>query len=366
MEKVLKIIVLLFSCMCLISTTAYADENSESGVYEFPVQKGTEEWAKLTTRAQQIAATQIPKEILVNMNTADLLETVLNYPLLIDVTLFNSFTEGVEAVARNFNGMTELLSRDDLPDVLLERYSAQTVPELGRIITTRSTEEVKNISSEYMKMTFLEIMLAQPVVLDSLEEDSARLQTVLAAKYEEKSEDGAYEMGLYTFDMAVAEIEDSELSRVIPPSWVRGDSVYTPNGREVITKKCIGDLSTAEKKASDQESKSSYPNATFLSTSTAYYNCHAYAWHEQNTGMRIWIDSAEAVKYVTDGSYTQITDWPGYLNKIYYEGGIHSGIICSAVGKVVQSKWGYGPLMQHMYYYGPYADAADGATYYMR
>lgn len=33
-----------------------------------------------------------------------------------------------------------------------------------------------------------------------------------------------------------------------------------------------------------------YPNATFLSNSSATYNCHSYAWNVSDGGKKYWIN----------------------------------------------------------------------------
>ena len=90
MKKLLRILMLAVSFVCVFTTSAYADETNESEVYTYPVQKGTEEWAEFTTHAQQIEATQIPSELLDVMSTEDLLESVLEYPLLVDVFAYDT------------------------------------------------------------------------------------------------------------------------------------------------------------------------------------------------------------------------------------------------------------------------------------
>lgn len=71
------------------------------------------DWASLDGHPEKIEACQIPANILPGLSTAELVELLAEYPLLIEAHAFNTFAMGVDAVLRNFNGATELLSRKD-------------------------------------------------------------------------------------------------------------------------------------------------------------------------------------------------------------------------------------------------------------
>lgn len=61
-------------------------------------------------------------EVLEAASTEQLLEMVLDYPLLVDIFLFDTVEEGIENVACDFNGFKELMSRPDFEKTVLERY----------------------------------------------------------------------------------------------------------------------------------------------------------------------------------------------------------------------------------------------------
>jgi len=107
-------LVLFFSTNALSFRTAAVNNYSVDTPYTYPVVPGTDAWAALETRADMAEACMIPEELLSEMTTSALLETVLNYPLLADIMAFNSAEQGVERVASGFNGLQELLLRNDL------------------------------------------------------------------------------------------------------------------------------------------------------------------------------------------------------------------------------------------------------------
>jgi hypothetical protein len=128
-------------------------------------------------------------------------------------------------------------------------------------------------------------------------------------------------------------------------------TLYTPNGSPVtgITRSELGSNDIA---AISYEILNNYPNADYLNSPTATYNCHSYAWNMvEPGGVTCWIKAiyVSSLPYCTDGSYVT-TGW-GDATKIFYNSGDHSAIKVS--GNYVISKWGMGPLMGHDVLYGP-------------
>lgn len=70
-------------------------------------------WAAYDTHAQKVAACQIPDSILSNIPTAELVGICMEYPLLFDAYAFNTPLQGIKVVASRFNGLQELMTRED-------------------------------------------------------------------------------------------------------------------------------------------------------------------------------------------------------------------------------------------------------------
>ena len=109
----------------------YSEEEWEQkgGRYQYPVTLLDEEWTNYCTTAERYVACQIPKEILTNLSTKELLELVIDFPLLINMYVYNSCEDGIKEIAKYFNGMNELLTRYDCLDVVLEYYKEYKIPE---------------------------------------------------------------------------------------------------------------------------------------------------------------------------------------------------------------------------------------------
>ena len=56
---------------------------------------------------------QLPEECVKAMTTEQLFDTVLKYPLLIDILFYDDVISGISEVAKQFNGLDELLKRED-------------------------------------------------------------------------------------------------------------------------------------------------------------------------------------------------------------------------------------------------------------
>jgi len=106
-----------------------------------------------------------------------------------------------------------------------------------------------------------------------------------------------------------------------------------------------------------------WPNATYYSEPTNWYNCHAYAfgthsyWYAYDPYLIGWL--SDGLISVTSGNInptsSQITtmDTLG-CSKIYYYL-LHTGIYVG-LGKI-RSKWGCGPLAEHVFMDCPYSSA---------
>ena len=106
------------------NTRPMSSSPRSSDAYIFPVRPGMPEWIELKTFAERLKVCQVPEPILEDMSTEALVETCLNYPFLGNITLFTTLNQGLEAVISNFNGLRELVERQDAGVELLKKYQA--------------------------------------------------------------------------------------------------------------------------------------------------------------------------------------------------------------------------------------------------
>jgi hypothetical protein len=164
---------IILLAVLLYPATGFAGQPQPPGdgatdAYDFPVKPGTPEWAAFQTHDEMLAACQVPEPILREMSTAGLIETCLNYPLYGDMLCYNSPQQGFDAVASRFNGLQELLRREDVGTRLLERYRKMDPEAIGESWTSLQRGDYDR------GFTYIEMLLAQDQVLSSLTQAERR------------------------------------------------------------------------------------------------------------------------------------------------------------------------------------------------
>lgn len=210
-----------------------------------------------------IEAAQIPEYILNQMSTEDLVEAMLIYPLRVDLIAWNTYEQGFDAVSSYFNGLQELLIREDGAQKLLEKM--QSIP------VVMSTVSINH--EQYMQPLYLEVLLAQPEFMNQLseqeiEESFAIVDNIIESREKNPEVYGgnAYtfykatndEIQLYTYDDYVRTPKNT-------PILVR---VWSPNDQ---------DDSPAAKQQLLDDYKRSYPSVGYMGPATRRYSCHSYA-----------------------------------------------------------------------------------------
>jgi len=106
-----------------IDNTDNLDEYIITEPYDYPIIPGTNEWKSLTSHKQMIEACKIPENILKNMTTEALFETMMNYPLLSDMLFYDDKDLGYKIMKENCSLFNELFSRSDVKEVF-ELYAS--------------------------------------------------------------------------------------------------------------------------------------------------------------------------------------------------------------------------------------------------
>lgn len=95
---------------------------STNDVYIYPIQPGSPEWAAFQNHDEMLHACEIPDSVLTTISTWGLLETCFTHPLAGDYMAFNSPSDYINNQFKYFNGLRELISRPDAPEVMLYEY----------------------------------------------------------------------------------------------------------------------------------------------------------------------------------------------------------------------------------------------------
>lgn len=361
-KKVISLLSLLVSvliCTSLFSIPAYASEANELDTaaigYDYPIKPGTSSWNQLTDHSKMIEASQIPDDVLKKLTTNELIETVLNYPLLMDIYAYDTLQQGFDVVSKTFNGIQELFQREDAANKLIEKYQHMDVAKDAKTVTSKKIFDLSN----------MEIILRQNEIQKKLNKtEIEKLEKEVENKYLQKqAQKNIYGLTAASSYSILAEKQG------ISVGTMASYTVYTPKGTAVQVDKSAERLSSAEKVAADNYVATQYSSAVLLSSATSIYNCHSYAWYSQSTSNPYWMNYPNS--YMTDGSYSQRSGSPSVGDKVYYStsGNEHTGVVTSLgrlTGFYVTSKWGQLGLVQHYYTTCPYYVNDSALRYYYR
>jgi len=310
--------------------TAYAGEKkikndhnfmiSAGDAYEYSIAIGSDEWMSCDTAVERIDKLRIPEGIIENLSTDALLLTVLRNPYLADIWAYDSLQIGYDLTEIYIDGLSELLVRSDARDSIKAFYSDKD-------------------AHQYALLMISDDLIENEMILES----KVLLLDKLAALINEK---------------------ENEPERYIM------DHVYTPNGSAVSVYKNLTyydhGTTLSEVSANQTALLANYSSATIIrnvSTATAAYNCHSYAWYSTSSTNNVWMNDPSV--YMSDGSYSA-----GYAqvgSKVYWYsssyGPIHSGILYSTSTSSsnpakTTSKWGMYGLIRHVTNDCPYSSTA--------
>ncbi len=251
------------------------------------------------------------------MSTGALIETVVNYPYLINMYAYENIEMGISMVSNHFPGLNELLSRKDA------LYELQNYVEGA---STQNYSEDETIGEIY----------ADTLICTLTRGRESELQASRSTVYTPM---------------------ETPVSVMLNVGWVEIAAMYS-----------FDTASEASTHASDLQVQyeTCYPNAVRLTNYSPSFNCFSYAWYLASTGNVTWMPSCEA--YITDGSYYPTNAVAG--GRVIYKNGsyiTHAGIVNNVSGSnvTVTSKWTYNGLYTHSVNDCPsYVDGARTLQYW--
>lgn len=176
-RKLIMLISLCFFSFVIISCSQPVSigMNGETDAYEFPVKPGMTEWAAFNTHDEMLEACQIPESILKTMSTNGLIETILDYPLRMDIFLHDNVQTGFDVVESQFNGIPELLIREDAATELLAKYCSLNVS-----LMDQNWEPADRAKYTLGTVAFVEILLSQDDILSKMN-DAGKISLITEA-----------------------------------------------------------------------------------------------------------------------------------------------------------------------------------------
>ena len=341
----------------LLATPVFAADDLINTPYEYPIVPGTAEWFEMKSFPEKIEACKIPEGKSEAMSTEALIETILNHPIW---TIY--FAYDMDSVYDIYSediivALQELEQREDADELLLARYQADQVAPMS---LDNATDE------DGSKSEFLEILLAQPVFNDGLNETELEaLDEEAAEKAEIRQTNGkAYVNESPFYSVLAAKQNVQTTSNQIQP---RVPYAYTPNGSAVAIYHNPNTVDNAATANSDFARI--FPNAVRLDEPTFDYNCHSFAWYNSTTSNTYWMDDPS--KYWTDGSYYSYTPGSSIAanTRVLFKRTSNSGVqhwhsvlvrtsqstVSNYAYVVAESKWAHYGLYEHYLLDHPFA-----------
>lgn len=314
-------LVLFFSTNALSLRATAANTYSIDTPYTYPIVPGTDAWEALETRIDMAEACMIPEDILSEMTTNALLETILDYPLLIDIIAYNSPDVGVSVIRNSFNGLEELLLREDF-SLILNSFS------LENSSIANATDSYKITVAEFVLNIFKQMVYGASPSVRSI--DDIPTPELHALRTPRGSAVPAYYKSTFYYVMTV--------------DPTRGDAA-------TIIREKISDFESGYART--------YPSAVKVAGAHPEYNCHSYALYGNGSANSYWINNPYL--YYTDGSLTQATATNHRFvlysnpemdvdNAYRY---IHTAVYLDST--YYQSKWGFMGVYKHTLTANPYS-----------
>lgn len=148
--NLLIIVILLISiCVACSLNKSSIDENE---AFRYKVTPQDDEWKTFETHAAMVEACRIPSETLNKMTTAEVVDAVIDFPLLFDVFFYGSKEQAVEEMLNNSDAFKELTARRDAETALLNKLSYF---------------KERNIPGESLYIKVLEILLTEENISQS-------------------------------------------------------------------------------------------------------------------------------------------------------------------------------------------------------
>ncbi len=178
----MKILRYIFSAGVLMSALCLPlnESSAQTKTWDYPVKPGTPEWAAFTTKKEKVDACQIPEGVLNSLTTAELVEICLDYPLFSDIFAYNSMQDGFRSnVAVYFNGIRELLKRDDNAQCMLDVLKSD---DLLTLSARKNISTILQIGESILRHSCLEVMMSHESVMANTTVEQRREIALITAK----------------------------------------------------------------------------------------------------------------------------------------------------------------------------------------
>lgn len=315
----------------------------------FRSEKDFADWTNIVGLDKRFAACEVPEDTLRAMTTDALVRTALNYPLNFIYNAYNDPFVAVDLIFKNSALHRELAAREDAAGVLLRRFTRTAIDK-------DNTDSVFNRSESsltYPNELFLEYLLASGKV-PGLETDENRrqLKAVAGRKLAERQADTATFSGLSLAPLQLLAGQPLAGSPSRSGSWI----YHSPFGKS-LTVDIQDEMTDYEILYLTYQYSQNYPNAIVHGMASNKYNGNGFVWIKRDPTNAAGVFSTEYAWLQSSGT-NQVTNlWNSdfyEIDGVNYEAKYYSDVDHTFIPYVGSptphylSKWGNGPLMEHL------------------
>lgn len=344
----------------------------DNGEVKYAVNIFSDEWDSVKTKDDVVEISQIPETLVKNLSTKELLKLVVESPLVSDIYIYGNSLESLMSVADEFNGLRELLQREDCLEVVTEAYKNIEIvkpyrPDLEALETEQDVVEYINKAlkdDELLKQDLeenacaLQCDLMELIMLYFATSDNVvELLEIVQDKAEDKKESIVFD-----YDdpdkFTAAMTEDMPFVESIQ-TYANGEGrteliSYTD---EIKIRVIIDENARTNSRATAEQAVAKYKeDVEIVELGKPSYNCHSYAWLQHRFPAKYRTYWLNIIPDELINTYYTKVDTPTKEGAIVYTHG-HSQIVVNPNkiklehGKpkpnpVVISKWISGPIVK--------------------
>ena len=99
--------------------------------WDYPIKPKSEAWKKLTTPEERLNACQMDEQSLKKISTKGLVYVCMEHPFFGSYVISDSPIDGLMNIMNKFNGYSELLSRENALNTILEVIASENYDQLA-------------------------------------------------------------------------------------------------------------------------------------------------------------------------------------------------------------------------------------------
>ncbi|MCD4650498.1 MAG: hypothetical protein K8S56_01745 [Candidatus Cloacimonetes bacterium] len=207
--------------------------------YEFPIEYKSKRWGELRRARKLIEVYQIPQDIMSEMTTIAILETLLGCPYVDDCLGYENLEGCFSSMMSRLNMFDELTKREDFKETLIKEYLSKC-KEPKPLKDSVDKFGIRHTYRSFIKIFGSELLLAQPIIQEQLlENEKLELYDIINDRFNaQPSLDNSYSVntrGTFILGHHLLSNNDDYIDKYrsfhLPEFWIRSEV-----GRNTIQK----------------------------------------------------------------------------------------------------------------------------------